>query len=110
MLLAEAQTAGLARLDSAEGLLADVDPRVVERLRINARFVSESVENPPDEGSEPLTKAYGRLRRAMIEAEREAVLAARAEGRYQERAITRVLAKIDVEETELDLAKPRDDG
>jgi CPA1 family monovalent cation:H+ antiporter len=44
---------------------------------------------------------YKRLRRAMIQAERRAVLQARREGRYQEAAIIEVLARIDAEETSL---------
>ncbi|GAA2231772.1 sodium:proton antiporter [Herbiconiux moechotypicola] len=106
MLLAEAQTHGLARLD--EELDEGVDRRVVERLRLNAGFLGDALENP-GEGDEPLTKTYNRLRRSMIAAERDAVLAARSEGRYQERAVKAVLAKIDVEETELDVGRSRGD-
>ncbi|WP_291056402.1 sodium:proton antiporter [Herbiconiux sp.] len=105
MLLAEAQNSGLARLD--DEVTDAVEQRVVDRLRVNARFLSDALENPADEGVEPPAKAYARLRRVMIAAEREAVLKARAEGRYQERAVKSVLAKIDVEETELNLGKPR---
>jgi CPA1 family monovalent cation:H+ antiporter len=103
-LLAEAQSAGLQRLDD-EGT-ETVDPRVVDRLKLNARFLGDTLENPGDESAEPAPKSYNRLRRLMLEAERTAVLTARAEGRYQERSVRRVLAKIDVEETELDVAKP----
>jgi len=105
MLMAEAQGVGLARLDEEIG---DADEqRVVDRLRLNATFLSDALENPAPDGIEPPAKAYNRLRRIMIEAEREAVLKARAEGRYQERAVKSVLAKIDVEETELNIGKPR---
>ncbi|MGA1838869.1 cation:proton antiporter [Herbiconiux sp. 11R-BC] len=105
MLMAEAQNVGLARLDEE---VTDADEqRVVDRLRVNARFLSDALENPPGDGVEPPARAYNRLRRIMIAAERDAVLAARAEGRYQERAVKSVLAKIDVEETELNLGKPR---
>ncbi|WP_368496949.1 Na+/H+ antiporter [Herbiconiux sp. A18JL235] len=104
MLMAEAQTVGLARLE--EEVTDAVDQRVVDRLRINANFLNDALQNPGEEGAEPPAKAYARLRRVMIAAERDAVLAARAEGRYQERAVKAVLAKIDVEETEIDLGKP----
>jgi CPA1 family monovalent cation:H+ antiporter len=107
MLLAEAQNAGLARLES-DASVEGVDGRVLDRLRINARFLGDSIENP-GEGPEPLPRSYNRLRRAMIEAEREAVLAARSEGRYQERSVKAVLAKIDVEETELALGRAAKD-
>ncbi|MFB2585890.1 cation:proton antiporter [Herbiconiux liukaitaii] len=104
MLLAEAQTAGLARLDE-ELKDAEADQRVIDRLRVNASFLGDFLENPGEQGAEPLPRAYARLRRDMIEAEREAVLVARAEGRYQERSVKAVLAKIDVEETELNLGR-----
>ncbi|MCS5732905.1 Na+/H+ antiporter [Herbiconiux daphne] len=107
MLLAEAQNFGLARLESE--VTDAVEQRVVDRLRINATFLSDALENPAAEGFEEPAEAYNRLRRVMIQAEREAVLSARAEGRYQERAVKSVLAKIDVEETELNLGHRRGD-
>jgi CPA1 family monovalent cation:H+ antiporter len=105
MLMAEAQSMGLARLEE-EASDAD-EERVLQRLRLNATFLREALENPAAEGVEPPAKAYNRLRRIMIDAERQAVLNARAEGRYQERAIKAVLAKIDVEETELNIGRPK---
>jgi Na+/H+ antiporter len=105
MLLAEAQTAGLARLD-AEVNDAD-EQRVLGRLRTNAVFLADALDNPAPEDAEPLPAAYNRLRRAMIEAEREAVLAARVEGRYQEPAIRSALAFIDVEESALKAGSPK---
>jgi NhaP-type Na+/H+ or K+/H+ antiporter len=105
MLMAEAQSQGLTRLESE---VTDSDEqRVVDRLRLNATFLADALENPAPEGVEPPAKAYARLRRIMIDAEREAVLQARADGRYQERAVKAVLAKIDVEETELNIGRPR---
>jgi CPA1 family monovalent cation:H+ antiporter len=105
MLMAEAQSVGLARLE--QEATDAVEQRVVDRLRLNATFLSDALENPAAEGFEPPAKAYARLRRIMIAAEREAVLQARAEGRFQERAVKSVLAKIDVEETELNLGRRR---
>jgi CPA1 family monovalent cation:H+ antiporter len=65
-------------------------------------FLADALENPPEaEGAEPLTHSYNRLRRVMIAAEREAVLKARAEGRYQEPAVRSALAFLDVEEEAL---------
>jgi CPA1 family monovalent cation:H+ antiporter len=46
----------------------------------------------------------------MIEAEREAVLAARAEGRYEEPAVRAVLALLDAEEAALRSSTPRKPG
>ena len=105
MLLAEAQTAGLARLD-AEATDAD-EARVIGRLRTNAGFLADALDNPAPDEAEPLPAAYARLRRSMIEAEREAVLAARVEGRYQEPAILSALAFIDVEESALKAGSPK---
>jgi CPA1 family monovalent cation:H+ antiporter len=103
-LLAEAQAAGLARLELE--LTEDVEERVVARLRTNALFLADAIDNPAPEDSEPATYAYHRLRWVMIQAEREAVLAARREGRYQELTTRAALASIDVEETALRLGKP----
>ena len=105
MLLAEAQTAGLARLD-AEVTDAD-EQRVIGRLRTNAVFLADALDNPAPDDAEPLPAAYTRLRRAMIEAEREAVLDARVQGRYQEPAIRSALAFIDVEESALKAGSPK---
>jgi len=104
-LLAEAQAAGLARLE-AETTDAD-DPAAVTRLRVNAEFLSQAVSRAVPDEAEPAYAAYSRLRRSMIEAERQAVLSARAEGRYQERAVRDVLRSIDSEETALTMQKPK---
>jgi Na+/H+ antiporter len=105
MLLAEAQTAGLARLD-AEVTDAD-EQRVIGQERRIGAFLADALDNPAPEDAEPLPAAYNRLRRAMIEAEREAVLAARVEGRFQEPAIRSALAFIDVEESALKAGSPK---
>ena len=98
-LLAEAQSAGLEHLESQ--VTGDEDDRVIERLRINAVFLSDALENPtPDDTADPPLE-YRRLRRSMIVAERQAVLDARAEGRYQEPAVRSVLAFLDAEESAL---------
>jgi CPA1 family monovalent cation:H+ antiporter len=104
-LLAEAQTAGLAQLE--QEVTGDEDERVVERLRINAVFLADALENPTPGESEDATYAYMRLRRSMIKAERAAVLEARSEGRYQELAVRSVLAFLDAEETALKSSGPK---
>lgn len=98
-LLAEAQSAGLEHLESQ--VTGDEDERVIERLRINALFLSDALENPSPDESADLPLEYRRLRRTMIVAERQAVLEARAEGRYQEPAVRSVLAFLDAEESAL---------
>jgi len=104
-LMAEAEQAGVDQL-LAERTEADSD-EVIERLRLNAVFLEESIAQPKQDGVEPTLAAYNRLRRLMIGAERAAVLRARREGRYQEPAIESVLAAIDAEETALKLGSPR---
>jgi len=96
MLMAEARAAGVARLD-AETVESD-DAAIIERLRNDAARVGESLVNPIGDGVEPAQAVFGRLRLAMIGAERDAVLAARREGRYQEPAVRAILASIDAEE------------
>jgi len=96
MLMAEARAAGVARLD-AEAVESD-DAAIIERLRNDAARVGESLVNPIGDGVEPAQAVFGRLRLAMIGAERDAVLAARREGRYQEPAVRAILASIDAEE------------
>lgn len=105
MLLAEAQAAGLARLDAE--LTDDVEDRVLGRLRTNAGFLTDAIQNPAPAEGESTFAAYSRLRRLMIAAEREAVLSARAEGRVQEFAVRAALASIDVEETSLKVSSPK---
>jgi NhaP-type Na+/H+ or K+/H+ antiporter len=107
-LMVEAQTAGLDLLEQQE--LDGVEPGVVDRLRTNARFLAEALENPPEGDGESRPASYNRLRRLMVQAERQAVLDARAEGRYQERAVKTTLAFIDAEETALDMHKPPKPG
>ncbi|MDO9397202.1 MAG: sodium:proton antiporter, partial [Herbiconiux sp.] len=56
MLLAEAQNKGLARLD--DEVTDAVDQRVVDRLRVNASFLSDALENPGPADAEPPARAY----------------------------------------------------
>ncbi|MEY9852663.1 Na+/H+ antiporter [Leifsonia sp. EB41] len=98
-LLAEAQAAGLEHLESR--VTGQEDERVIERLRVNAVFLSEALENPVPDAEVPAPLEYRKLRRSMIVAERQAVLEARAEGRYQEPAVRSVLAFLDAEESAL---------
>ena len=104
-LLAEAQSAGLEHLESQ--VTGSEDERVITRLRINALFLADALENPTPQESEDAPVEYRRLRRSMIGAERQAVLDARAEGRYQDRAVRSVLTFLDAEETALKSSGPR---
>jgi len=104
-LLAEAQSAGLEHLESQ--VTGTEDERVISRLRVNALFLADALENPTPGESEDAPVEYRRLRRSMISAERQAVLDARAEGRYQELAVRSVLAFLDAEESALKSSGPR---
>lgn len=99
-LMAEAQAAGLARLDAE---VTDTDEeRVISQLRVNSTLIAESIERRSvDLESESLLAGYARLRRIMIQAERNAVLAARMDGRFTEPAVKSVLRAIDAEELSL---------
>lgn len=99
MLMAEARSAGIFRLD-AEASDSDSEA-VLRRLRADAALYNDELENPTPVGDESSPAAFGRLRLSMIVAEREAVLSARADGRYQENAVRAVLAAIDAEEIAL---------
>lgn len=103
-LLAEAQTAGLEHLETQ--VTGNEDERVIERLRVNAVFLSDALENPSPDEAEDTPMEYRHLRRTMITAERQAVLTARAEGRYQEPAVRSVLAFLDAEEAALKSSGP----
>lgn len=97
LLMAEAKAAGLEQVRAMTAGRAD--PRVIARLTADAEFVSSSVSEEPTPQGESLNAAYAKLRIKLFEAERQAVLVARAEGRYQEAAVRAVMQILDAEET-----------
>jgi CPA1 family monovalent cation:H+ antiporter len=104
LLLAEAQAAGLEALETAD--TSGIDARVIARLRANATFLSESLDiETNSRDAESLHASYTRLRWLTINAERAAILRARAEGRYQELAVHAALEIIDAEEAALRAAE-----
>lgn len=107
LLMAEAKTAGLQMVEGAA--TQAVDTRVFDRLRADAAFVSDSIESEQGDDGESLNTAYSRLRIATIRAERDAVLSARAEGRYQEAAVRTVMQILDAEETAARSGRPHED-
>ena len=68
---------------------------------VRVTFLGDTLDLFDPEKAVPQLESYHRLRKHMILAEREAVLAARRDGRYQEPAIVDVLKAIDAEETSL---------
>lgn len=105
LLMREAEDAGVQRLEAER--TDDDDDLVVDRLRSNAAFLVQALGSSADTEGESQLAAYRRLRRAMITAQRDAVLLARREGRYQEAAVRAVLSAIDAEETALRTTEPR---
>jgi hypothetical protein len=94
--MAQAQASGLGRLEAE---VTDKDHRrVVDQLRIDATLISESIEHETDRNSEPLLATYRRLRRVMIDAERQYVITAREQRRCSETVVTAALRAIDSEE------------
>jgi hypothetical protein len=94
-----ASRAARERLDA----LADGAPAaVVERLRgiadVRANLAWERLGS---QDQETPSQAYGRLRRDMIEAERDVFRVARDEGRIAEEVLTRAQRDLDLEESML---------
>ncbi|MCR2809847.1 MULTISPECIES: Na+/H+ antiporter [unclassified Microbacterium] len=106
LLMAEARQAGIDLLDAQE--LPEEEKHVAALLRTDAGFLGETLVAYGPDASIPQLEAKYRLRRAMLDAERAAVLKARAEGRYQEPAIVAALQAIDAEETALRAQFPKE--
>jgi CPA1 family monovalent cation:H+ antiporter len=103
--------AGLAALDSStvdqpEGEI--VDREVIERVRRDTLLSAEAAWERADHGAgiEGLKRSpqrqYRALRREVLQAERQALLEARAAGAYPSRILTRAQAMLDLEETRLE--------
>jgi monovalent cation/hydrogen antiporter len=105
-LLSEVAKAGQERL---QGERTDHDPQeVVDQLRqqseARADRAWERLGRSHDE-YEPPTATYLRLRLAMLGSEREALIQARDEGRYDDEVLRAVTGMLDVEESLLDRAE-----
>jgi len=110
-LLDEIGEAALQVLDNPDFQLPDgeeIDPEVIERVRSDTRLSAESAWERADHGAgeDGLThspqRQYRELRREVLQAEREALLEARAEGTYPSRILNRAQSMIDLEETRLE--------
>ncbi|GAA4345778.1 Na+/H+ antiporter [Angustibacter luteus] len=105
-LLSEVSKAGIERLDSER--TADDPDDVVESLRGKSeQRVASAWERlgRPHEEYEPPTATYLRLRLAMLDSERAALIKARDEGRYDDEVLRAGTAVLDVEESLLDRAE-----
>ena len=95
----DASRAARARLDDqADG----APPDVVERLRRLTEHRSNAVWERLGGGGETPSGAYVRLRREMLEAEREVYRVARDEGRIPEDILVRAQRQLDLEESLLE--------
>ena len=102
-LLTEVASAGQVRLEAerAQNDPQDVVDQLVERSRNRADVAWERLGRANSE-YEPPTATYVRLRLAMLEAERLAVVQARDEGRYDNDVLRSAQAVLDIEESLLD--------
>lgn len=106
----EAVRAARQRLTEIAG---DAQPEVTQRLHQHAEeraeLASEHISDAqrPDGARERPSETYARLRRAMIETEREVFRRARDEGRIPEVALARVYRDLDLEESLLHGGKHR---
>ncbi|NQX12415.1 sodium:proton antiporter [Microbacteriaceae bacterium VKM Ac-2855] len=107
-LLDEISFAGLAVLEDPAAAIAaeEVHPDVVERARQASFLRAESAwershEADDDDHSETPHHTYRLLRLAIVDAERESLLDARARGAYPSRILGRAQAMLDLEETRL---------
>ena len=110
-LLDQISDAGLKILEDPPACLgqdADVDPDVVERVRQSTFLRSELAWERVKAlgiGTSPTPQLqYRELRRAVVDAEREALLLARREGHYPSRTLADAQRLLDLEESRL---KPR---
>jgi monovalent cation/hydrogen antiporter len=101
-----AASAGLALLDE---IVSPHDPEeVVEQLRTRGLDRANAVWERLGSEDETPSQAYARLRRQMLQAEREEVLRIRRRGGVPHEVLERVLASLDIEETVLDRVNDQD--
>ncbi|MDQ7909249.1 Na+/H+ antiporter [Phytohabitans sp. ZYX-F-186] len=100
--LAEAaiqNAASRAARDRLEALADGAPAITVERLRELAEHRNNKAWERLGGGAETPSRAYGRLRREMIDAEREVFRSARDEGRIPEEVLRRAQRDLDLEES-----------
>ncbi|MFC5056910.1 Na+/H+ antiporter [Saccharothrix xinjiangensis] len=106
--LAEAQVqhaaaeAAVRRLDQEVGSGGDAPEHVVHRLRLLAEHRGNAAwERLGRQEDESPAGAFRRLRRTMLDAEREVFVEARDAGRIDDEVLARVLRELDLEEAAL---------
>lgn len=122
----EVREEDLARLVAAEGALTRIEALRVEdwvredtadrvagmyrfrQRRFRARLGKEPVDDlplPADEDTDGRSRDYQRLLREVLEAQREAMLALRREGRISDDVMRRIERDLDLEDARLDLER-----
>ena len=110
-LLDEMSAAGIAVLESPQFALPDgeeIQDTVIERVRNDTLLGAESAWERAQHGSgidglvHSPQRQYRALRREVLQAEREALLEARASGTYPSRILSRAQTMLDLEETRLE--------
>ncbi|MEG9246700.1 sodium:proton antiporter [Arthrobacter sp. Soc17.1.1.1] len=104
----ELRTEGLRVLDDPQAIMGEdveVDDDVLDRVRadtgMRSEFEWEKARLPEQRLVRSPHRQYRDLRLAVLEAERQALLAARARGTYSSRVLERAQRVLDVEETRL---------
>jgi CPA1 family monovalent cation:H+ antiporter len=100
---AEAALARLEELEAEGWVREDTAERTRGLYRFRTNRFRARYEGVDDEGVEERSQQYQRLRRELLEAERQAVLRLRNEGRITEEVMQRVQRDIDLEDLRLDL-------
>jgi monovalent cation/hydrogen antiporter len=101
-ILQSSVAAGLAALEECD----DVDPEMMDRLRERAEnrtnIVWERLGKGREDGHEPPSETYRRLRMVMLRAERRELLRLRDTRSADQEVLSHVMAQLDVEESMLD--------
>jgi CPA1 family monovalent cation:H+ antiporter len=106
-ILQSSVAAGLAALEECE----DVDPEMMDHLRERAEnrtnIVWERLGQGREDGHEPPSETYRRLRMVMLRAERRELLRLRDTRSADQEVLGHVMAQLDVEESMLDRIEER---
>ncbi len=100
---AEAALARLEELEAEGWVREDTAERTRGQYRFRANRFRARYEGVDDDGVEERSQQYQRLRRELLEAERQAVIGLRNEGRITEDVMQRVQRDIDLEDLRLDV-------
>ncbi len=102
----KAAEAGLARLEqlaTEEWVHEDTAERIRGQYRFRSNRFRARYDGNDDDGVEERSTRYQRLRRELLDAERQAVVALRNEGMITEEVMQRVQRDIDLEDSRLDV-------